>query len=160
MKTCSHCKQILPLNNFGIQKANKWIKSDKPKSRCKVCESKGVEQSRQKTKLTNPDKHKEKQNNIVKYNNQLKQRNFAFVFRYLKIFGKCVDCGINDNRVLEFDHIKGNKVEGIIKLADKLASISRIKEEIRKCEIRCCNCHRIKTQQQLKWRKDWKSNWI
>ena len=91
---------------------------------------------------------------------KINQCNCVIIFRYLKIFGKCIDCDINDNRVLEFDHVKGNKVEGVIKLADKLASISKIKDEIRKCEIRCCNWHRIKTQQQLNWRKNWKSNWI
>jgi len=160
MKACSKCKQVLPLDKFGIQKANKWIKSDRPKSRCRECESIGVEESRQKTKLLNPEKFRNKQNKTIEYNVSLKHRNFAFVHRYLQRFGKCVDCGITDIRVLEFDHVRGEKIAGVILVSCRLSSISKIKDEIRKCEIRCCNCHRIKTQQQLGWRKNWKNNWI
>jgi hypothetical protein len=160
MKACSKCKQTLPIDQFGIQKASKWIKSDRPKSRCRKCESIVVEESRQKTKLTNPEKFRKKQNKTIEYNYTLTQRNLAYVHRYLQRFGKCVDCGITDDRVLEFDHIQGEKIDGVVRLASQLASISRIKDEIRKCEIRCCNCHRIKTQQQFGWRENWKNNWI
>jgi len=159
MKTCSKCKEILPLNDFRIQKSNKWVKSDRPKSYCKKCESLNVKEYKKKLKEKNPIVYREKQNNTIKYNNNLKQRNFAFILRYLEMFGRCIDCGIKDTRVLEFDHIN-NKIEGVIKLADKLASIKNIKNEIRKCEVRCCNCHRIKTQKQLGWRKNWKSTWL
>jgi hypothetical protein len=160
MKACSKCKQTLPIDQFGIQKASKWIKSDRPKSRCRKCESIGVEESRQKTKLTDPEKFRRKQNRTIEYNYTLTQRNLAYVSRYLRRFGKCVDCGMTDTRVLEFDHIQGEKVDGVVRLASQLASISKIKDEIRKCEIRCCNCHRIKTQQQFGWRENWKDSWL
>lgn len=160
MKTCSKCKQILPESQFGIQKASKWVKSDRLKSRCRECESIGVLESRKKNKLLDPEKYIEKQKKTVKYNISLKYRNFAFILRYLQRFGKCIDCGIKDIRVLEFDHVKGDKISGVILMAERLASIGSIKNEIRKCEIRCCNCHRIKTQQQLGFRKHWKDNWL
>ena len=117
--------------------------------------------------LKNKDKIKEKtkkwndnnRNQVLDNNKAIKKRNYAFLWRYLKIFGRCIDCGITDDRVLEFDHIIGDKVSGVKRLADNLASLDRIKIEIRKCEVRCCNCHRIKTQTQLGWRKDWVDNW-
>ena len=117
--------------------------------------------------LKNKDKIKAKtkkwndnnRNQVLDNNKAIKKRNYAFLWRYLKIFGKCIDCGITDDRVLEFDHIIGDKVSGVKRLADNLASLDRIKIEIRKCEVRCCNCHRIKTQTQLGWRKDWVDNW-
>ena len=117
--------------------------------------------------LKNKDKIKEKtkkwndnnRNQVLDNNKAIKKRNYAFLWRYLKIFGRCIDCGLTDDRVLEFDHIRGDKVSGVKRLADSLASLNRIKIEIRKCEVRCCNCHRIKTQIQLGWRKDWVDNW-
>lgn len=117
--------------------------------------------------LKNKDKIKEKtkkwndnnRNQVLDNNKAIKKRNYAFLWRYLKIFGRCIDCGITDDRVLEFDHVIGDKVSGVKRLADSLASIDRIKIEIKKCEVRCCNCHRIKTQIQLGWRKNWVDHW-
>jgi hypothetical protein len=117
--------------------------------------------------LKNKDKIKEKtkkwndnnRNQVLDNNKAIKKRNYAFLWRYLKIFGRCIDCGLTDDRVLEFDHIMGDKVSGVKRLADSLASLDRIKIEIRKCEVRCCNCHRIKTQTQLGWRKNWVDHW-
>ena len=117
--------------------------------------------------LKNKDKIKEKtkkwndnnRNQVLDNNKAIKKRNYAFLWRYLKIFGRCIDCGITDDRVLEFDHVIGDKVSGVKRLADSLASIDRIKIEIKKCEVRCYNCHRIKTQIQLGWRKNWVDHW-
>lgn len=132
-KQCSKCNELKSLDQFTLLKANKW-KLKRYKSICRPCQR--------------------------AYNKSLKLRNFAFIFRYLKLYGKCIDCGNTDNRVLEFDHIIGEKKSGVIKLGDSLASIQTIKDEIRKCEIRCCNCHRIKTQEQLGWRNEWSDNWL
>lgn len=66
----------------------------------------------------------------------------------------CIDCGESDIRVLEFDHIDPSK---------KLFSISQgvtlgfkwyeIKDELKKCQILCANCHKRRTAQQYKWYK-------
>lgn len=116
---------------------------------------KNKDKIKQKTKLWN-DNNREQ---VLENNKLIKKRNYAFLWRYLKIFGKCVDCGITDDRVLEFDHIRDDKVDGVKRLADGLASLERLKIEMRKCEVRCCNCHRIKTQEQLGWRKNWVDHW-
>jgi hypothetical protein len=158
MKKCFHCGIEKELGCFGKKKPTKYNQG--VKGYCKICEQKQVEKSRKKIKDNNPLKYAERQKLTIKRNSKLNLRNLAFVYRYLKIFGKCVDCENKDIRVLEFDHIKGTKIEGVIRLASQLSSIHRIKEEIRKCEIRCCNCHRIKTQKQLGWRSNWKLNWL
>ena len=116
---------------------------------------KNKDKIKEKTKKWNDENRKQ----VLDNNKAIKKRNYAFLWRYLKMFGKCVDCGITDDRVLEFDHINGDKVSGVKRLADSLASLNRIKTEMRKCEVRCCNCHRIKTQIQLGWRKDWVDHW-
>lgn len=60
----------------------------------------------------------------------------------------CVDCGNTDIRVLEFDHT-GNKTMGVGTLVRGGWSLQRIKDEISNCEIRCKNCHVIKTYERL-----------
>ena len=57
--------------------------------------------------------------------------------------GKCIDCGISDTRVLEFDHVIGNKLRDVCHAA--LSSVEFARAEAAKCVLRCANCHRIKT---------------
>ncbi|QGH79030.1 endonuclease VII [Streptomyces phage Enygma] len=68
-----------------------------------------------------------------------------FVCEYLSSH-PCVDCGESDIIVLEFDHTGDiEKVSDVSKMMNNGTSLSRMKEEIAKCEVRCCNCHRRKT---------------
>ena len=59
----------------------------------------------------------------------------------------CVDCGNTDIRVLEFDHVRGVKVDNVTSML-KDASFERIQAELAKCEVRCRNCHVIVTYQR------------
>jgi hypothetical protein len=68
----------------------------------------------------------------------------------------CADCGINDARVLEFDHVKGIKKNvknqrgaGVGYMVRNGYKWSTIKREIEKCEVRCRNCHQIKTAREI-----------
>ena len=63
----------------------------------------------------------------------------------------CVDCGISDPRVLEFDHVSGEKKHNIGDMKRLRFSWSSILTEIEKCEVRCANCHRIRTSVQFGW---------
>jgi hypothetical protein len=60
----------------------------------------------------------------------------------------CVDCGNSDIRILEFDHVRGHKTDEISHLLSQGCGWRRIEAEIVKCEVRCANCHRIKTNQR------------
>lgn len=62
----------------------------------------------------------------------------------LKLFGNaCIDCGYNGHpAALDFDHRDPDtKTTGIA----HATSWTKAVEEAEKCEIRCANCHRIKT---------------
>jgi hypothetical protein len=61
----------------------------------------------------------------------------------------CVDSGENDPVVLEFDHVRGKKISDVSSLGWKLVSWNSLMNEIAKCEIRCANCHRRRTAEQL-----------
>lgn len=57
----------------------------------------------------------------------------------------CVDCKQNfPYFVLDFDHVRGTKVDGIARMI-MWNSIEDIHAEIEKCDIVCANCHRIRT---------------
>lgn len=71
-------------------------------------------------------------------------RNRLYVDEILKN-SSCIDCGNSDVRVLEFDHVRGEKILSISHCIRNAWRLDRLKEEIAKCEIRCCNCHRIVT---------------
>ena len=62
----------------------------------------------------------------------------------------CVDCGESNPIVLDFDHRK-NKTMDISRMIRNNVSKDRLLTEIQKCDIRCCNCHRIRTAKQFNW---------
>lgn len=61
----------------------------------------------------------------------------------------CVDCGESDPVVLQFDHVRGDKVDGIAEMVRNITTMDRLNEEISKCDVRCANCHARKTAVQL-----------
>ena len=77
------------------------------------------------------------------YKDWKQRRNCTYVYDYLARHA-CVDCGVADPVVLEFDHI-GPKRDAVTALAWNGYSLASIKAEIAQCEVRCCNCHRRRT---------------
>ena len=135
MKICSRCKQSKKLEEFGIKKRAK----DGKQYVCFHC--------------MNKDKHdwyllnKEKHNARIKITNaKNRKNNHKNVLNFLSIH-PCIDCGNKNVLVLEFDH-KGKKEKNILEMLSRYSWI-RISKEIEKCEVRCANCHRIKTAKQL-----------
>ncbi len=58
----------------------------------------------------------------------------------------CMDCGVHYPRyVMQLDHVRGEKVKGVSRLAWDLASVVRLQTEIDKCEAVCANCHAERT---------------
>lgn len=80
-------------------------------------------------------------------NKRQKKKNKEFVHRVKRRFS-CVDCGESNPIVLEFDHVRGEKRKNIADMVVNYYSIKTIKNEMRKCDIRCANCHRIKTSER------------
>jgi len=82
------------------------------------------------------------------------QRNYRIKVRE-KLFNflskqKCIDCGETDPIVLDFDHTdKKNKFKSVSQMLCGHYSFETILKEIKKCEIRCANCHRRRTYIQF-----------
>jgi hypothetical protein len=76
-------------------------------------------------------------------------RNLRFIYAELAR-SRCIDCGETDIVVLEFDHV-GEKRDAVTKLAWGGYSIETLRQEIARCEVRCCNCHRRMTLERRHW---------
>jgi len=116
LKNCSKCKKKLRNACFSNRKKAR----DGLYSWCKNCDN--------------------------EYGYQKSYPKFKFVYQYLSTH-PCVDCNEQNPIKLEFDHIKGKKIANISKMMEGRSrySIRDIELEIRKCEVRCAGCHRIKT---------------
>lgn len=88
-----------------------------------------------------PDRHRA-QRMERKKKNQLQIR--LNILQYFQE-NPCTDCGISDVRVLEFDHVRGEKEFDISMGKQRNLSWKRILKEIEKCDVVCCNCHKIRT---------------
>ncbi len=90
---------------------------------------------------------------INKVNSRQKARDF--VTAYLSEH-PCVDCGESDPIVLTFDHVRGKKSNNIATMVARGLSLETLKAEIEKTEVRCFNCHAIRTHEQsesYRWRR-------
>lgn len=133
VKRCCTCQLVLDESEF-----NKRAKSgDGLQSRCRSCGAANYIKNRSVIK---PQIDARKKRNI--------EHNRKFVMRYLRL-SYCVDCGEQDPIVLEFDHVRGKKKCAVSRLVSEGNSIGVLKSEIRKCEVRCCNCHRRVTFERL-----------
>lgn len=73
---------------------------------------------------------------------KVREKAAAYINEYLQSH-HCVDCGESDAIVLEFDHVGDDKIANVSDMVNRLSySLNKIKQEIEKCQVRCCNCHR------------------
>jgi hypothetical protein len=68
----------------------------------------------------------------------------------IKLERGCIDCGFRAHpAALQFDHRDPNdKVAGVSFLAMRSAPWAVIEAEIAKCDVRCANCHAIRTAER------------
>lgn len=137
MKTCKRCNESKSLEHYRSRDRNK---NGKPyhHTECKTCENEDNKIRHKKKYDAKPDYYCAK-TITAKIPNKLK------TIEYLNTH-PCVDCGNSDFRVLEFDHRDpSDKLEAVSSLLRKGRPWLVIESEIAKCDVRCANCHRIKT---------------
>lgn len=126
-KECTGCEEVKLLSEFS----NKKTASDGKHSRCKEC-------TRQYTR----NHYRENKEYYINKNERLKDRNKKFMEK-VKSFSECCRCGEDHPACLEFHHVDpSNKKHNVSEMIGNTSSIESIKEEIRKCEIICANCHK------------------
>jgi hypothetical protein len=58
----------------------------------------------------------------------------------------CADCRVQyPPYVMDFDHVRGEKLFNVSAAPAIVPNLDKIREEIAKCDLVCSNCHRIRT---------------
>ncbi|MCL4367186.1 hypothetical protein M1563_03395 [Patescibacteria group bacterium] len=139
-KRCTRCSEVKDIEEFNFKDKSKNIRQ----AQCRSCTREYV-----RSHYYNHRKYyllKAKRNR-----NKIRGAARQYIWEYLNMHS-CVDCGEKDILVLEFDH-RGNKIAEIGKVVSGYYNLSRVKQEVEKCDIRCANCHRRKTAKEQGWYK-------
>ena len=131
-RQCTKCRKRKKLDEFSWKNKAKGWRS----SWCKSC----VNEARMNIYKGNKTKHRRYQNER-RVGIQQKARDYLSSH-------PCVDCGEDDVVVLDFDHVRGKKVDDVNRLIWRGFSWENVKKEIEKCEVRCANCHRRATHRR------------
>lgn len=128
MKVCSQCQK--EKDDF-----RKW------RSVCRECENDSNKKYHQK------NKDRINHNKAIK-NRERYQEKREYLVNYLRSH-PCVDCGETRVACLEFDHVRGEKVDKISSIINR--GWDALLTEIDKCEVRCANCHAVATANRAGW---------
>lgn len=82
---------------------------------------------------------------VKKNNKRYREEAQAFIIKAKDV--PCADCGHKFHHVaMDFDHLgKEPKFMSISAMKAQARTLASIKREIKKCEVVCANCHRIRT---------------
>lgn len=134
-KHCFQCDTMKPVSEYN-RRGERW------QSRCRACQKIWYEEHKEQH-LRNSTRNRKRQTEAAR----------QYIVMYLRQH-PCVDCGESDAVVLEFDHVRGKKLCSVTAMYRRGFSLSKIKEEIAKCEVRCANCHRRVTAKRAgNWRR-------
>jgi len=138
-KVCTKCKEKKEVELFPTANGRK----DGLASWCKLCYANAAAE-----KYKNHAAERErKQRNFARTKEANRQKLWSYLQEH-----PCIDCGNFDPRVLEFDHRDDVSKTREVSIMTSWSWAS-IMEEIAKCDVRCANCHRIRTQVQFgQWR--------
>lgn len=135
---CGTCKLEKSEDSFNWKNKAEGIRS----SKCRDCH-----------KLYAAEHYKNNKDKYIRSAKQSKpvayKKSKDYILNYLSTH-PCVDCGNSDIRVLQFDHIEPVGASGR-RVNWYMGSINKVMAEINKCEVRCANCHMIRTFDQFGW---------
>lgn len=79
---------------------------------------------------------------------RMRRRELYVVLDAIKLERGCVDCGYRTHpRALDFDHRDpAFKDEDVAAMVRQLQPLAKILAEVEKCDVRCANCHRVRSQ--------------
>lgn len=134
-KRCPNCGETKPLAEFGFKNKKMALLQ----AWCRACER----VYKQAWYLRNRERHMA---NVHATRQRVRTANRLAVSAYL-MQHPCVDCGETNLVVLDFDHV-GEKRWSVSHMVNRGFPWATIEDEIKRCQVRCANCHRIKTARE------------
>lgn len=141
---CSICLETKPASDFYV--SGKYLYSH-----CKVCK-----REKDKNTYQNNESERDRRKRNEKISHRVRHLKARLYVYGILVQSKCLDCCETRFETLDFDHVRGSKDRNISQMVRKGLPIKDIENEISKCEIRCANCHRIRTSEHLGWAR---TNW-
>ena len=140
-KFCSRCEKTKPLTDFNRNKTSR----DGVQTYCRECQRTHDKENYAKSaKRRKQIADRRKVNATQRNATQARDEAQAYIAAYLKSH-PCVDCGETNIITLQFDHVRGEKLNNVSNLMGGGYTLNAIKQEVAKCVVRCANCHSIKT---------------
>lgn len=142
-KQCKRCSNILPLESFNFKNKAKGTRN----AWCSECNK-----AYQKTHYSsNKETYVAK---AVEWKRSYRSMIYGWMRDYV-LDHPCVDCGIDDFRIVHFDHKDQlTKEFEISKAIAGAYSLPKILDEVAKCDVRCANHHALRTAEQLGYYSD------
>ena len=157
---CKDCRRTYQRARGRPRRRTQWLVGTSELLRCRVCGElkawtefprRGRDSDRLQTwckpcfatyKAERHQKNHEREMVRIRRNTAIQvATNRVRVTEYLSAH-PCVDCGETDPIVLDFDHVRGKKIDDVSRLVANGYSWTTVEAEIAKCEVRCSNCHR------------------
>ena len=169
MKLCTLCTQTKPFTEFKLKKDGKYhswcqrCRRDYSRNLARTPEQQvkrkawrdankdGIALRNKTLWATNKTRYEparqrwaaENRTSVLSYLHE-RGRDFREWVDSMKAGKPCLDClGTFPPYVMEYDHVQGEKRHNIGKMANHKRE--RVLEEIAKCELVCCACHRIRS---------------
>jgi hypothetical protein len=134
-KVCPGCGQNKALTEYSFRRKADGVRQP----RCRACTR---EQMREHYRQHRPYYLRK----ILDRKRCLREAQRAFLRQHLAVH-PCVDCGEDDPRCLDFDHVRGKKRSDVTKMVGQFGW-EALHLEVAKCEVRCANCHRKRTAER------------
>ena len=141
-KRCSRCGETKAVDEFSIKNKKTGLRA----AWCRACQR----------VYSRAHYKRNKQDYIVRNRGRRgieRPRIRAAILAYLTEH-PCVDCGEPDILLLDFDHRDRSTKRALVSRLARSSTVRVVMAEIAKCDVRCGNCHRRRTQAQLNWRKN------
>lgn len=136
-RVCARCHVAKAIDEFPIKDASRGTR----RSYCRpCCREYGKEHYRRNTASYRDRARAQRSVD--------RPRNREFIAVYLSAH-PCVDCGEADPVVLEFDHRDPDSKLTEVGHLIHSGQVAVLRSEIEKCDVRCGNCHRIRTAIQF-----------
>lgn len=141
LRRCSTCGDMKPIEEFPIKNKATGLR----RSQCRACRRAYGREHYERNRPSYVSRAKDRRKSE-------RPRIRALVDEFLRSH-PCVDCGCPIITVLEFDHRDPGEKSLTVARLKMSGTVSSIRREIEKCDVRCANCHRRRTAAQFQYAK-------